>query len=281
MRPHEINLPRPRALDDAGSLRPLIVIASGNPASLNIKKALLSSQEGLVEKEDCFWSCEKFCMAEYPGRIIDIVPAHDARCYIFASTHRSESGKPCFTAHTPGNWGAAGMGGEPRTLNVASAARLAAAVQKMKGLTDASTLGWDVAVEVDHHGPTLQRPVLFVEIGSSEKEWENEEAGRICAEGIVAAACAAPLPEACAGFGGTHYCPKFTQLVLSGTALSHVISGYSLEREGMDEGMVRQALEKSDCKTARALLDWKGIKGGRRQELVACLEKLGMPWEKA
>ncbi|MFA5930119.1 MAG: D-aminoacyl-tRNA deacylase [Candidatus Micrarchaeia archaeon] len=281
MRPHEVNPPGTSALAQQKNMRPLIVIAAENPASVNIKRALLSIAPKLEPQGESFWSSPAFDMAEYPGRIIDIVPAHGAECYIFASTHKSESAKPCFTAHTPGNWGAAGMGGEPRTLNIASASRLSAAVRKMKGLSDASSLKWEISVEVDHHGPTLGKPALFVEIGSSEKEWGMQEAGRICAQGIIAAATAAPIPEAAVGFGGTHYCPKFTGCVLAGTPLGHIISGYSLERDGVDEGMVRQAIEKSDCKVTRALLDWKGIKGGRRQELVACLEKLGMQWEKA
>ena len=262
-------------------MRPLVVIAPENPASLNIKSALLSLVPELSGRETGFWSSPSFDMAEYPGRIIDIVPTHDAECYIFASTHKSESAKPCFTAHTPGNWGDAGLGGSPRTLNIASASRLSAAVRKMKELSDASSLKWDIAVEVDHHGPSLEKPALFVEIGSSEKEWGMPEAGEICAHGIIAAAQAAPVPEACVGFGGTHYCPKFTATVLSDTQLGHIISGYSLERDGVSEEMVKQAVEKNDCRITRALLDWKGIKGARRQELVACLDKLGMKWEKA
>jgi len=262
-------------------MRPLIVIASENPASLNIKSALLSLVPQLKQREKMFWTSPAFDMAEYSGRIIDIIPTHDAECYIFASTHKSESGKPCFTAHTPGNWGEAALGGEAHTLNIASASRLSAAILKMKELSDASSLKWDVAVEVDHHGPTLSRPALFVEIGSSEKEWENAEAGVICAQGVVAAATATPIAEACIGFGGTHYCPKFTNTVFSGTPLGHIISGYSLERDGVNEEMVKQAMEKNVEKISRALLDWKGIKGEKRRELIACLDNLGVKWEKA
>ena len=262
-------------------MRPLVVIASENAASLNIKGALFSLVPQLKQAGEGFWSSPSFDMAQYPGRIIDIVPAHDAECYIFASTHRSESAKPCFTAHTPGNYGTADMGGEPKTLNTASASRLAAAIGKMKELSDASSLKWEVAVEVDHHGPTLSRPCLFVEIGSSEAEWSIPEAGVICAQGIIAAATAAPVAAAAVGFGGTHYCPKFTRTILSGTPLGNIISGYSLERDGVSEEMVRQAIGKNDCPITRALLDWKGIKGARRQELVACLEKIGVEWKRA
>jgi D-aminoacyl-tRNA deacylase len=263
------------------SMAPLVVISSENEASQNILRSLLSSGIGLVEEEERFWSCPLFNVAEYGGLIVEIVPTQDADCYIFASTHRSESAKPCFTAHTPGNWGEAGLGGSPKTLNIASASRLAAAVKRMKELSDASPLKWEVAVEVDHHGPTLSKPVLFVEIGSSEKEWGIEEAGRICAQGVIAAAGAQPAAEAAIGFGGTHYCPKFTSTVLSGTPLGHIISGYSLERDGVSEEMVRQAIERNDCRITRALLDWKGITGEARRQLAACLDGLGMPWETA
>ena len=275
-RPQLINLPEKRE-----NMRPLVVIATENVASLNIREALLSLVPELQPQGRALWASPAFDMAEYPGRIIDIVPAHDAECYIFASTHKSESAKPCFTAHTPGNWGSADMGGAPRTLNIASASRLSAAVRRMKELSDASPLKWEVAVEVDHHGPTLAKPVLFVEIGSSEKEWGVKEAGVICAQGIIAAAQAAPVSEACVGFGGTHYCPKFTRTILSGKPIGNIISGYSLERDGASEEMVRQAIGKNDCKITHALLDWKGIKGARRAELVSCLEKLGMKWERA
>jgi len=204
MLPPAVNAQDGKALPASKGLRPLVVIASENPASLNIKRALFSLVPQLKQESGGFWASPSFDMEECPGSIIDIVPFHDAGCYIFASTHRSESGKPCFTAHTPGNWGAAGMGGEPRTLNIASASRLSAAVRKMKALSEASSLKWGISVEVDHHGPTLSKPALFVEIGSSEKEWGIIEAGVICAQGIIAAAAAEPAPEACIGFGGTH-----------------------------------------------------------------------------
>ena len=68
-------------------MRPLAVIASENPASQNIKRALLAALPSLKPQGQAgnFWSSPGFDMAQYPGRIIDIVPSHDAECYIFGS----------------------------------------------------------------------------------------------------------------------------------------------------------------------------------------------------
>jgi len=261
-------------------MKPLVVISRENTASRNIMSALFSLEK-FEEEGERFWSCADFDVAEYSGSIIEIVPAHDATYYVFASTHKSESGKPCFTVHTPGNWGNADMGGSPQTLNTAMPGRLKAAAQKMKEMSGAS-LGWPVSIEVDHHGPTLSRPVMFAEIGSSEAEWSVPEAGAVVAQAIIAAIrqpCECP---AYVGFGGTHYAPKFTPKIVDGDiALGHIVSGYSLEKYGVDESRILQAMSKNEGKIECALVDWKGIKGERRRQLVELLDKMQVKWEKA
>lgn len=151
----------------------------------------------------------------------------------------------------------------------------------MRELSD-STLKWPVAVEVDHHGPTLSKPVLFAEIGSTELEWGNTVAGEIAAKAILAAIKSDEAFPAYAGFGGSHYSPKFTPKILDGgIAFGHIISGYALERGGCDAEMVRQAMEKNVEPIVSALIDWKGIKGEARKKLVETLDAAGMKWERA
>lgn len=262
------------------ALRPQVVIARENPASANIRSALLSLLQP-EEREEGFWSAHGFDIAEYPGSIIEIVPERDAEYYIFASTHKSKSNSKSLTVHTPGNWDAADMGGLPRTLNIALPVRLKAAAQKMAELAP-SLPGWQVSVEVDHHGPSLSRPVMFAEIGSTEAEWGVPEAGKIVAEAIVAAInCREEYPVKI-GFGGTHYAPKFTPKILQGNlAFGHLVSGYSLERGVPDEEMVRQAFARNSPGATGAMVDWKGMKGEARAKLVSVLESCGIPWEKA
>lgn len=261
-------------------MKPLIVISETNPASQNIKAALLR-MERMEAEEGSFWRCSDFDMAEYPGEIIRIVPDRDAEYYIYASTHRSSSSTPAFTAHTPGNWGNADLGGSPRTLNVAFGSKVKAAAQRMNAL-NAASLKWQVAIEADHHGPTIEKPILFVEIGSTDNEWSNAEAGKIAAEGILAAIRGAAAPKCYAGFGGSHYCPKFAPRILGGDiSFGHIISGYALEGSGVDEEMVKQAVEKNAEKIEGAMIDWKGIKQEPKRKLVSVLESLGVKWERA
>ncbi len=261
-------------------MRGLVVVSRENTASQNIKGNILRLRK-MEEKTGNFWSAAEFDMAEYSGSIVEIVPVHQADYYIFASTHKSSSNSPGFSVHTPGNWGEADLGGKPRTLNTALPSKIKIIARKMRELSYPS-LKWPVAVEVDHHGPTLATPVLFAEIGSTEAEWKNPEAGRIAAQAILAAIKSDETFPAHVGFGGSHYSPKFTPKILDGgIAFGHIISGYSLERSGLDEEMVRQAMEKNAEKIESALLDWKGIKGGTRGKLIAVLDSLKIKWEKA
>ncbi|MEM2138050.1 MAG: D-aminoacyl-tRNA deacylase, partial [Candidatus Anstonellaceae archaeon] len=157
-------------------MRPLVVISKINPASQNIKRNLMRLAQ-LEQQPDGRLSSRFFDMAEYPEEITHIVPAHAADYYIFASTHKSASNTPALTVHTPGNWGSADLGGEPRKLNVAFGSKVKVIAQAMKRLAGMAGLGYQLAIEADHHGPTVSKPIIFVEIGSTEKEWNNETAG--------------------------------------------------------------------------------------------------------
>lgn len=261
-------------------MRGLVVVSSENAASQNIKANLLRLEQ-FEQQPDGKLSSRFFDMAEYSGSIVEIVPTHDADYYIFASTHRSSSNQPGFSVHTPGNWGDADLGGKPRTLNFTMPSKIKLIAQKMNELSS-SSLKWQVSVEVDHHGPSLEKPVLFAEIGSTEAEWKNPEAGKIVAQAILCAIKSEQQFKTYVGFGGTHYSPKFTPKIIgSEIALGHIISGYSLEKSGMDAEMVRQAWEKNAEKPESVLLDWKGIKGETRAKLIAALDSLGIKWEKA
>lgn len=259
-------------------MKPLVVISKINPASQNIKESLVKLVQ-FKQQPDGRLSSQFFDMAEYPEEIIHIVPTHAADYYIFASTHRSASNAPSLTVHTPGNWGGAELGGTPSTLNVAFGSKVKVIAQALK---KQNTLNWQVAVEVDHHGPNLEKPVLFVEIGSTQEEWENKAAGEIVAKAIIEAAASKAAFPCFVGFGGSHYAPKFAPKIIDGDiALGHIISGYALERDGVDAERIKQALEKNAEPVVCVLIDWKGVKKEAKDALVAVLSSLSIKWEKA
>ena len=139
---------------------------------------------------------------------------------------------------------------------------------------------FDVTVEQTHHGPYLEKPALFIEIGSTEKEWVRKDLGILAANAIKEIVEKAPKAkfENYAGFGGIHYCPSFNKIQIENekAAIGHIVPKYA--EDAITEDIVKQALEKSFAK--KAIIDWKGIKSVAREKVVAALENLGIEYFK-
>ena len=43
---------------------------------------------------------------------------------------------------------------------------------------------FQITLECTHHGPFIDKPCIFIEIGSTENEWKNRKAGFIIAKTI-------------------------------------------------------------------------------------------------
>ena len=196
---------------------------------------------------------------------------------IFASRHRSESGEPTLTVHWPGNTTSqADFGGKPKSLSFTDPPRSRAALLALDEACEARKLDYAVSLEATHHGPTeLDVPTLFVEIGGSEREWNDVRAAGAVAEAIWKAATE-PLPGKNAiGFGGGHYCNKQSQAIRAdGYAFGHILSKYFFEE--YDEEIVRMAFNraKGECRTA--VIDWKGVRGPDRAKLLQALNAMGI-----
>jgi D-aminoacyl-tRNA deacylase len=116
-------------------------------------------------------------------------------------------------------------------------------------------------------------PTLFVEIGSTEKQWNDEQAAGAASEAIWKAATEPAPGKNAVGFGGGHYCNKQSTATRSGGyAFSHLFSKYFFEE--YDEKMVRMAFDRTrgECKTA--VIDWKGIRGPERTKLLGTLKEM-------
>jgi D-aminoacyl-tRNA deacylase len=197
-----------------------------------------------------------------------------ADVFIFLSKHRSQSFVPTLTCHFTGNFSAdASYGGNPRQIAISYPS-----LQKgyLKAITAArqKVPGYEVIIEATHHGPTsLNKPVLFIELGSSEKQWADENAAAVI--------CDALLDILDNGFersdkvgialGGTHYPKKFNNLLLeSKFALGAVASKHNLE--SIDQEMLNQMIEKSIEKVTHVVLDSKGL-GRQKDRILKMLEK--------
>jgi D-aminoacyl-tRNA deacylase len=196
---------------------------------------------------------------------------------IFASRHRSESGEPALTVHWTGNsTGRADLGGKPKSLSLADPPRLRAALLALDEARENSKLNYAVTLEATHHGPTeLGVPTLFVELGSTEKEWADSQAAAVASEAIWKAATSPVSGTPAVGFGGGHYCNKqCVALRRDGYAFSHILSKYFFE--DYDEQIVKMAFERTlgGCRTA--IVDWKGVRGSDRPRLIETLKQMGV-----
>ncbi len=258
----------------------LIIASKLDPAAQNIARQLTrlkSFQE--TQTKDLFRAEGVFLKhveteGIYTDKLdVDFVP----EAVIFASRHRSESNEPAMTAHWTGNTtGRSDFGGKPKSLSHTDPRRLRTALLTLDTARDAMKLNYAVTLEATHHGPTeLGIPTLFVEIGSTEKEWNDMGAGAAASEAIWKAATGPAKAKVVVGFGGGHYCNKHCDaLRKDGYAFSHIFSKYFFE--DYDQAVVRMAFERTlgGCRTA--IIDWKGIRGSERSVLLGDLKQMNV-----
>ncbi len=205
----------------------------------------------------------------------------DAELVVFLSRHSSQSGTPTLSVHTPGNLSAAGLGGLPRTVSVAPAGAMQTALKSLSRLNQELHLDYEVSYEGTHHGPSLEVPTRFVELGSSATQWRDEIAAKAVGEAAIEAIAnfGSTAESAVLGIGGTHYNAKFTQMALKGeAAFGHMIPKYAIA--DVDAGMLRQCVDRTQENVLAAVLDWKGIKSEDKPALMKTLTEVGLPIKK-
>jgi len=218
----------------------------------------------------------------------------DVDLLVFASKHAGETG-PLLTAHHTGNVGPADHGGDPNDLPRACPN---AHARVLTALDDHAPDGYDVGMECTHHGPTdVGTPSMFVEVGSSQSEWDDPDAARAVARAILDVRGVAPVrqPEErvdsqrdhvdsreervdshrrhLVGLGGGHYAPRFERVIReTDWAVGHVVADWGLDALGdpdTPEGRAVLGEAFTQSNAAYALVD------GDRSTLEAIVADLG------
>ena len=205
----------------------------------------------------------------------------DAELIVFMSRHSSASGTPTLSVHTPGNLKEAKLGGISRNVSISPANSMREALKTMARMRDEMQLEYEVCYEVTHHGPSLDVPAMFVELGSSFEQWKDTKAAKAVAHATIESISSFDRfpAKAVLGIGGPHYNEKFTKIALNeNLAFGHMIPKYAIA--GLDTEMLKQCIEKTLEKVELIVLDWKGIKGAHKSRLVKMLEKIGTPFQK-
>ncbi len=260
-------------------MRYAILISESDLASQNVKEkliALYNLRKRIEENKntleihhikDCI-----FCN--------EIDKKIEADYFIFVSRHESSSKFKTLSLHFPGNWGKAILGGKDKKLCKAPASLLKNLFLNLNRIAkEEGNKEYNITLEATHHGPYLEKPCLFIEIGSSKIEWEDDFAGKIIARTLYETLTSKMEQyKTTIGIGSTHYPNNFNRLLLETEfAISHICPKYALNL--LDEEMINEAIEKTEENVEFATLDWKSL-GKEKRKIVNCLEKIGLKYVK-
>lgn len=262
----------------------LIAYSTSDPAGVNIASHLeailpfsTSDFRSMTAK-----SHGDICLVGMPCRLIDLEMGPEGVDWLLClSRHKSESGKPCLTAHTPGNpAGTADFGGVPGHVGISNARLQSELIASLVKSRDELGLSIEVSVEATHHGPTeLGFPITFVEIGSAEQSWADpalgEAVARAVADSIAKQSASAPAKNALA-VGGGHYPDKFTSLMASRQCcIGHIVPKYAMAAN-RDPSIFRTCVERTLGGCSSIVVDWRGTPSSAKESLKSLSVSLGI-----
>jgi D-aminoacyl-tRNA deacylase len=234
----------------------LIVTSGEDIASMNIRQKLLSLADwkdvGTFRGTPAL-SAGGFYMVFIPGIHLE-AEALDSEvkkalgiefdCMIFASRHKSQSGLRTLTVHPVGNYGKAEFGGREGRLAPTAPMLMTQALLRLK--KSAGSLDFQISFECTHHGPYVETPSFFIEIGSDEDAWKEEEPAKKLAEVILSLDKNQDTlgDKIAIGVGGGHYAPRHSEVALAKKiSFGHMLPNYACGNASSD--MVKQAIERT------------------------------------
>lgn len=257
-------------------MNPIILASKKDPAGMNIVENL--------KKSNC----------KIPIYLVDVDIVHaesidkqlktlnkksDFDFIIFASKHQSVKKVKSLSVHPIGNWKKSEFGGKEETICPSNALILKHFFQTLEKNLKNNSLEYNLTMESTHHGPYIETPSLFIEIGSTLEEWHDNQAGELIAKTIIEAINTINKinnkVKIAFGIGGPHYCPNFNEIQLGNRfAISHVIAEYALP---LTEKQVSEAINKTIPKVNCILIDWKGLGNAtQRNNTLELLKKFNL-----
>ena len=247
----------------------LLVAYRDDPAGYNMAKFLSQN----MKKNDEIFHGENYdlLIISTPAISADwLEEKYDYDGFVFLSKHAAESGVLALTCHSTGNFSDAKFGGNTRQIAIPHPDLQKIYMQTLwKNKSKFSE--FEITIEATHHGPTaLSKPTLFIEIGTTEKQWTDVSLCNSVAtlvDNVMSSRISSNPIAIC--FGGTHYPQKFTDELLKGKfALGTVMPKHALDH--LDDSLFEHILKQNKMATT-ALLDWGGL-GSHKQKIVNLLE---------
>jgi len=243
----------------------LLVAYDGDPAGFNMAKFLSKS----MKKDGDVYRGKNYDLLVISSPAISadwLESRFNYDGYVFLSKHAAESGVLSLTCHSTGNFSEAKFGGNARQVAIPHP-NLQKKYLRYLWNNREEFKKFQIIIEATHHGPTaLTKPTIFIEIGTTEQQWNNESLCVSVAKIIhsVFESSVEVYPVAI-GFGGTHYPEKFTEEIIHGDfALGTVVPKHALDN--IDQQLFDHILARNSIAKV-ALLEWDSL-GPNKQKIL-------------
>ena len=190
---------------------------------------------------------------------------------IFLSKHRAASGNNAICVHSIGNFCSAEFGGDDGRLVLTNPAVLSSIYRDFSKEQIATEAGkYAVSFEAVHHGPYSDIPSIFVEIGATEKNWNDLSAAEIVAGRLLLTLKSEiTLKDSIFILGGNHYCAAAYDFIgsfdFAGSCAKH-------SNECITQAHLKLLSDNYD----HILLDYNSLKD--KQRITELLDSLGIKW---
>jgi len=264
----------------------LIVASTKDIASVNIAQKLISLHE--FDKTEESFQQNPIYSRRVKGTEVKLVFINEETIWaqyitdhfspqllVFVSRHSGVAGIPTLSVHTPGNLGDAELGGLPKRVSICPASAMKNALLELARIREENNLQYEVSYECTHHGPSLDVPTMFVELGSSLEQWKDLKAAEAVAHAAMAAISKQSKYPTVLGVGGPHYNQRFTKMALTTSkAFGHIIPKYAIPN--VDAESVKQCAQRTVEKVEQAVFDWKSMRAMDREKIIAELKELNV-----
>lgn len=201
----------------------------------------------------------------------------DIEQVVFISKHSSEAGIHSLTVHPIGNVGEAKFGGKENKLVPAAPAEMSAALRTLWDETREQDLEgeYDVSFEATHHGPYLETPTYYIEIGSDKESWNDERAGQIIADTVMKVEKNyRDNDDIAICVGGGHYAPRYTDLARNkAVSIGHMVPGWGMKY--LTKESFKEIVEKTPS-VKYVYFDRSSTSGKERERVKGWAEEEGL-----
>jgi len=277
----------------------LIIASTKDPASINIKERILEQSSWDVidtfNKNSVYRHSnmkdlimitinDRKITHENLDKEVEYALKLELKQAIFLSRHRSKTGEPTLTVHPIGNYGEAKFGGKTKTLVESSPKMMAKLLRIIKTNAEQEKLYHKVCYEVTHHGPFMNIPTLYVEVGSTEEEWIKKEPANVIARSVIELLGTYHYEEdfkedipVLIGIGGGHYAPRFSDVLFEKkVAFGHMIPRYHIDEGNINSEMFEKAIQATP-NVKFVYLHRKSLKKAQIREYRQWFEDRGVP----